>query len=207
MPDFIPPFAPILLPLPLPVINDGNENNLGPFGGAPLLQWVPWPEAHFGVQITNGAALNHGLLTPPLTPLPQFLDDIQEEPNAPEPGFTLLDDVQDDQFVQDITTFNEGMNEVPNDEFIYGPSDPMVIEVDNAQEPGPVGFDTDLLFNEFHAIFDEMEADNADFADEEDAYDTHAELIIDGLFFKTMEEEGDADVDDDMELDEVDSLL
>ncbi|KAL5528662.1 hypothetical protein ACEPAF_7798 [Sanghuangporus sanghuang] len=202
MPDFNPPFAPLLLPLPLPVINEDNENNLGPLAGAPLLQWAPWPEVHFGVQIADGAALNHGLLTPPLTPLPQFLDDTQEAPNAPAPDFAILDDVQDDQFVQDIPIFNDGMNEFPNDEFIYGPLDPMVIEVDNAQDPGPVGFDINLLFDEFHAIFDEDEENDVTYEE-----DDHAGVIIDGLFFETIEEEEGSDASDDMELDEVDSLL
>ncbi|KAL5485393.1 hypothetical protein ACEPAI_8035 [Sanghuangporus weigelae] len=206
MPDFDPLFAPLLLPLPLPFINEGNENNLGLFANAPqaLLQWAPWPEVHFGVQITEGAAINQGLLTPPLTPLHQFLDDIQDEPNELAQDFALLDEVQDDQFVQDIPILHEGMNEVPNDEFIYGPLDPMVIEAENAQEPGPVGFDINLLFDEFQAIFEEDEEENDDSAYEENA---HVGLIIDRLFFKTTEEEGDADADDDMELDEVDSLL
>ncbi|OCB88453.1 hypothetical protein A7U60_g4495 [Sanghuangporus baumii] len=210
MPDFNPLFAPLLLPLPLPVINinEGNENNLGPFPGAPqaLLQWAPWPEVHFGVQITGGAALNHGLLTPPLTPHPQFLDDVQEVTNAAAHDFALLDDIQDDEFVQDIPVFNNvGIEEVPDDdEFIYGPLDPMVIEVSNAQEPGQVGFDIDLLFDEFHAIFDEKEDENGDFAYEENA---HAGIIINGLFYETMEEEEGSDDGDDMELDEVDSLL
>ncbi|OCB88454.1 hypothetical protein A7U60_g4496 [Sanghuangporus baumii] len=203
MPDFNPLFAPLLLPLPLPVINEDNENNLGPFAGAPLLQWVPWPEAHFGAQITDGAALNHGLLTPLLTPLPQFLDDIQEEPNELAPDFALPDDVQDDQFVQDIPNFNIGIGEDPNDEFIYGPLDPGAIEVDNAPEEGPVGFDINLLFDEFHAIFDTEDGEN-DVAYEED---DHAGVIINGLFYETMEEEEGGDVGDDMELDEVDSLL
>ncbi|KAL5528663.1 hypothetical protein ACEPAF_7799 [Sanghuangporus sanghuang] len=203
MPDFNPLFAPLLLPLPLPVINEDNENNLGPLAGVPLLQWVPWPEAHFGAQITNGAALNHGLLTPPLTPLPQFLENVQELPNVLAPGFILPDDVQDGQFVQDIPNFNEGMGEDPNDEFIYGPLDPVAIEVDNALEEGPVGFDINLLFDEFHAIFDAEDGEN-DVANEEVA---HADLIINGLFFETVEEEESGDDGDDMELDEVDSLL
>ncbi|KAL5507510.1 hypothetical protein ACEPAH_6966 [Sanghuangporus vaninii] len=208
MPDFNPLFAPLLLPLPLPVIDGDNGNILGAFADAPqaLLLWAPWPEVHFGVQITDGAALNHGLLTPPLTPLPQFLDDIQEEPNEPESEFAVPDDVQDDQFVQDTSNFNIGMDEDPNDEIIYGPldPDPVAIEVDNAPEEGPVGFDINLLFDEFHAIFDEIEDKNDDFAYEENA---HAGATISERFFEMMEEEEGSDVGDDMELDEVDSLL
>ncbi|KAL5523589.1 hypothetical protein ACEPAG_7762 [Sanghuangporus baumii] len=200
--DFNPLLGPLILPLPLPIVEEDDENNLGPFANVPeaLLLWAPWPEVHFGVQVTDGAAINHGLLTPPLTPLPQFLEEIQEEPNEPAPDFIPLNDVQDDQFVQDITYINRGPNEDPIDEFIYGPLEP-IIDADDAQEPRPVGFDVNLLFAEFHAIFDDGGQENAY---EEDA---HAGLIIDGLFFGTMEEEDDGDIADDMELDEVDSLL
>ncbi|KAL5523588.1 hypothetical protein ACEPAG_7761 [Sanghuangporus baumii] len=205
MPDFNPLFAPLLLPLPLPIVEEGNENNLGLFAGATqaLLQWAPSPAVHFGVQITDGAAINHGLLTPPLTPLPQFLEDIQDVLNMPEPEVIVLDDAPDDQIAQGIPNFNIGIEEDPNDEFIYGPLDPMSIEVDNALEEGPVGFDINLLFDEFNAIFDEDEEKN-DVVYEEDA---HTGIIIDGLFFEPMKEEGDADDGDDMELDEVDNLL
>ncbi|KAL5485392.1 hypothetical protein ACEPAI_8034 [Sanghuangporus weigelae] len=205
MPDFNPLFAPLLLPLPLPVINEDNENNLDLFVGAAqaLLQWAPWPEVHFGVQVTDGAAINHGLLAPPLTPLPQFLEEIQEEPNEPAPDFIPLNNVQDNQFIQDISNISGGPNEVPNDEFIYGPLEP-IIDADDAQEPGPVGFDVNLLFAEFHTIFDDGGQENDNFAYEEDA---HAGLIVDGLFFETLEDEDDGDIGDDMELDEVDSLL
>ncbi|KAL5485394.1 hypothetical protein ACEPAI_8036 [Sanghuangporus weigelae] len=157
MPDFNPLIAPLLLPLPLPVINDGNENNLGPFGDAPILQWVPWPEVR-----CRGRPVR--------------------------PGYSELQR-------------RDGRD--PNDEIIYGPLDPVPIEVDNALEQGPVDFDINLLFDEFHAIVDEDEEENVVVY----AEDAHADLVINGLFFETLEEEENGGDGDDMELDEVDSLL
>ena len=137
--DDAPP-TPILPFIPLPDIIEAHND------------WLPWNN---GVQVN--ADRRYGLLTPPKTPLPLHLEDIQEYQFQFEPVPDMFDYVPDDQNVLETPNTYIWMEEGPADEVIFGPLEPMVIDDDAAQEPGPVGFDVYEMNQEFYAIFDEDE--------------------------------------------------
>ncbi|KAL5528661.1 hypothetical protein ACEPAF_7797 [Sanghuangporus sanghuang] len=66
-----------------------------------LLQWEAWANGHFRTHIADGAVLDYGFLTP-LSPLPQFLEDVREEPIEQPPNLNLFDVIQENPIVQDI---------------------------------------------------------------------------------------------------------
>ena len=83
---------------------------------------------------------------------------IQEQPYEPLTVLDIFGDFQESPFVLDILHSSIGIEEGPNDVFIFEPNpDAVDIDAGYAQEPGQIGFDVDAICAEFSANFDEIE--------------------------------------------------
>ncbi|KAL5485395.1 hypothetical protein ACEPAI_8037 [Sanghuangporus weigelae] len=96
----VPP-GPHFQPIVLPILEEDMQIEFVVFNDA-LLQWGAWTNGHFDPH-RRPRGPRPCIPYAPLTPLPRFLEDVQEEPIEQPPNLNLFKDVQDNPIVRDIT--------------------------------------------------------------------------------------------------------